>query len=225
MVQSVAHLRMKTVRHARDCAHSGNDRVAKTRKRPKSAKIRPDAAAFRGRAQRRARVSTGVPDHEGARDGRARDRAARGDRQHRRRPHRRADRDRRRRRARLPVLGRDQARRRLLAGVPLRAGQDGRRDRAELQRDQDRPRQRAADAGSRRSSRWRPALATAPPSASPSRPTRSSSPSRSGARSSRSTSTGSSTSSRTSPSCWPRPTRPWPRWTSTAAASTRSRRV
>ncbi len=33
MVQSVAHLRMKTVRHARDCAHSGNDRVAKTRKR------------------------------------------------------------------------------------------------------------------------------------------------------------------------------------------------
>ena len=38
----------------------------------------------------------------------------------------------------------------------------------------------------------------------------------------RSTSTGRSTSSRTFPWCWPRPTRRWPRSTSTAAASTRS---
>ena len=46
------------------------------------AKIGLHAVSFRGRAQRGARVSTGVPDGEGARDGRARNRAAGGHRQH-----------------------------------------------------------------------------------------------------------------------------------------------
>ena len=47
----------------------------------------------------------------------------------------------------IPVLRRHQARRRLHAGAALPGREDGRRDRAQCQRDQDRLGQRAADAG------------------------------------------------------------------------------
>ena len=82
--------------------------------------------------------ASGAPARQGAGDGRARDRAARGDRQHPARAHRRADRDRRARGAQLPVLRRDQARHRLHAGVALPGGEDGRRHRPQRQRDEDR---------------------------------------------------------------------------------------
>ena len=130
-----------------------------------------DDAAIRGGAHR-ARSAAGAPARQGAGDGRAGHRGPRGHRQHRPRAHRRPDRHRRPRRARVPVLRRHQARHRLLAGDALPARQDGRRDRAQRHRDEDRLVQRPADAGPDDPVARRPARATAPPSASPSRPTR-----------------------------------------------------
>ncbi|CAA9481190.1 MAG: DNA integrity scanning protein DisA, partial [uncultured Solirubrobacteraceae bacterium] len=105
------------------------------------------ATAIRGRA-RGARGSAGAPSGQGAGDGGPGNGAAGRYRQHRPRAHRRPHHHGRHRRARLSLLGRDPARRRLLAGHPLPAGEDGRRHRDQRERDEGRLRQRAADAGS-----------------------------------------------------------------------------
>ena len=137
-------------------------------------------------------------------------------------PHRRADLHRRQRGPLVPLLRRAEARGRLHPGAAVPAGQDGRRDHPVVERHEDRLGQRPADArphdplaGDRHPPPHRRARLQADRRAA-------SSPCLRHAASCRSTSTAPSTSSRTFPWCWPRPTRPWPPWTSTAPASTRS---
>ena len=102
------------------------------------------ALTIRRRFRHRSKAGAGID--EGAGDDRARDGVARGHREHPRFPHRRADRDRRAGRSELPELGRDQARHRLYAGVPLPGGEDGRRDHPERKRYEDHDGERSADA-------------------------------------------------------------------------------
>ena len=83
---------------------------------------------------------------QGPRHRRPGDRAPGGDRQHRPLAHRRPDRHRRSRGRLLPLLRRPHARRRLHAGAALPGGEDGRRDHPQRAGDQDRLRQRPADA-------------------------------------------------------------------------------
>ena len=74
----------------------------------------------------------------------------------------------------------------------------------------------------RRSPRGRPGHGTAPPTGSPGRPATRSSASASRCTSSPSTSRAGATSSRSLQRSCPGPTRPWPRWSATSSASTRS---
>ena len=103
-------------------------------------------AASWGRVSR-ASSAARTPTPESTRDGFPGHRPAGGHGQHRPRPDRRADRHRRGGRARAAALGRHQARHRVLAGVPLPAREDGRRDHALPERDQDPLGQRSAHAG------------------------------------------------------------------------------
>ena len=73
----------------------------------------------------------------------------------------------------LPLLGRDQARHRLLAGDLYQLAKMDGAIALNAERDQDHVGERPADAGPDDPLARRPAPATAPPSASPSRPTRS----------------------------------------------------
>ncbi len=92
----------------------------------KCPRIGDRGTTIRRRGRQRGTAGSGID--EGAGDDRARNRLARGHREHSACAYRRSDRDRRAGRPQLPQFGRDQARHRLHACLSLPAGEDGWRD-------------------------------------------------------------------------------------------------